>query len=141
MKKDETKIISHTNFVNSVVDELRFDIIDLIGEYLYKYNYGDLTEKDIEMIKRKLSVSAFPKKITDLIYKTTESIIINKLKTTNSLKSYSLRILDGITLKSEYVPAKQKINNLTGEKIYCDKKIKCKAQISRRFADKLNRIT
>lgn len=71
------------------------------------------------------------------IYNTLEEVIENLLSSANPKTDISIRLFEGITIDSTFVPEKTKINNLTGKVITSTSKIKPKANITRNYRDKL----
>jgi nucleoid DNA-binding protein len=71
------------------------------------------------------------------IYNALEKIIAKLLSSANSNTDVSIRLFEGISIDSTFVPEKTKINNLTGEIITSTSKIKPKANITRNYRDKL----
>lgn len=72
------------------------------------------------------------------IYEGLEHEIMNLLSGANENEDISLRLFEGITIDSEFLPQKQKLNNLTGETIVTQEKIKAKANITRYYCNKLS---
>ena len=71
------------------------------------------------------------------IYSALEENIAELLSSASSEVDVSIRLFEGITLDSTYVPEKVKLNNLTGETITAMSKIKPKANITRNYREKL----
>lgn len=71
------------------------------------------------------------------VYETLESEIATLLSSANSDTDISLRLFEGITIDSTFIPEKTKVNNLTGETITTTSKIKPKAHITRNYREKL----
>ena len=101
------------------------------------------------MTKRKLTKNTIIKTIADnehmsissvrSIYNKLEQIVVNALKSVNELDdSISIKLFEGITVDANYIPEKQKQNNLSGEIITVASHIKPKANITRSFCEKLN---
>lgn len=73
------------------------------------------------------------------IYNALEEDISRFLLLADEDTDVSLRLFEGITINSTFVPEKAKVNNLTGEEIIASSKIKPKANITRNYCEKLNR--
>jgi len=71
------------------------------------------------------------------IYNTLEKTITRLLSTANPNTDITIRLFEGITLDSEFVPEKTRVNNLTGKVITSTSKIKPKANITRSYREKL----
>ena len=78
-------------------------------------------------------------KSVEYIYNSLEDRIKLMLESANEDTNIEIHLFDGIRLESKFLPSKEKINNLTGEKQKVDKRIKAKASLSRRYIEKLNR--
>ena len=72
-----------------------------------------------------------------IVYNTLEETIANLLSSAKFDTDVSIRLFEGITLDSTYIPEKTKINNLTGKVITAASKIKPKANITRNYRNKL----
>lgn len=72
-----------------------------------------------------------------LVYNSLEDKIIELLASVDPNTDVSVRMFEGISLSSFYVPEKIKVNNLTGETILSKSKVKAKANITRNYCDKL----
>lgn len=73
-----------------------------------------------------------------ILYGYFEEYLINVLSSASEKESVSIKLFDGITIDSEYIPEKNKVNNLTGKEIMVPKHIKVKSNISRTFQSKIN---
>lgn len=71
------------------------------------------------------------------IYNALEEDIADILSSAELDTDISIRLFEGITINSTFVPEKNKVNNLTGEVITTKNKIKPKANITRYYCDKL----
>lgn len=71
------------------------------------------------------------------IYNSLEENVFNILSSANPNTDTSIRLFEGISIGSTFVPEKIKINNLTGETITASSKIKPKANITRSYCEKL----
>ena len=86
-------------------------------------NIADVCHKDINTIRG--------------IYNALEENIAKLLSSASSESDVSIRLFEGITLDSTFVPEKTKVNNLTGKVITATSKIKPKANITRSYCEKL----
>lgn len=89
----------------------------------------------IKMVARRARVR---KSLVRKIYEELEDEIMALLSDAKIDDDISLRLFEGITIDSEFLPAKEKLNNLTGETITTREKIKAKANITRYYCDKLS---
>lgn len=71
------------------------------------------------------------------IYNALEESLIDMLSTADKNTDVTVKLCEGISINSEYLPEKDKLNNLTGEKIKTKEKIKCKVNVTRSYCDKL----
>lgn len=91
-----------------------------------------------EMMIRKISNDCHrDSKMVRTIYNTLEESIFDILSSADDNKDTSIRLFEGITIGSTYIPEKTKVNNLTGETIIASSKIKPKANITRNYREKL----
>lgn len=72
-----------------------------------------------------------------VIYNTLEENIAKHLSSANSDTDVSVRLFEGITIDSMFIPEKTKVNNLTGKVITSTSKIKPKANITRSYCKKI----
>lgn len=89
----------------------------------------------IKLVARKARIR---RSLVKKIYVALEEEIMRLLADANDDNGVSLRLFEGISIDSEFLPEKEKLNNLTGEKIITHKKIKAKANITRYYCDKLS---
>ena len=75
--------------------------------------------------------------IVRTIYNTLEQTIVNLLSSADNNTDISLRLFEGVSINSSFVPEKTKVNNLTGDVITTTSKIKPKVNITRYYCDKL----
>lgn len=71
------------------------------------------------------------------IYNLLEQNVARLLSSANPDTDISIRLFEGITIDSTFVPEKTKVNNLTGKVITSTSKIKPKAKITRSYCEKL----
>ena len=76
-------------------------------------------------------------RIVRSIYNALEDNIFEILSSANLNTDISIRLFEGISIDSSFLPEKTKINNLTGETIIASSKIKPKANITRNYCEKL----
>ena len=72
------------------------------------------------------------------IYNTLEDVVVESLSTATPETNVSVKLFEGITLDSSFVPEKIKKNNLTGKNITVAEHIKVKANITRNYQEKIN---
>lgn len=78
------------------------------------------------------------KKTVREIYNAIEDLVFSTLSSANADNDVSVRLFEGVVLDGVYVPAHEKVNNLTGEMIITKEKISPKARITRSYCDKVN---
>lgn len=71
-------------------------------------------------------------------YQAVEKIVKDYIASTELDNPLSIRICEGINIDCDYIPPKQKKNNLTGELINVAGHIKPKFNITRSYIDSLN---
>lgn len=71
------------------------------------------------------------------IYNALEENVSKILSSASPEADVSIRLFEGITIDSTFVPEKTKVNNLTGKVIISKSKIKPRANITRNYRDKL----
>ena len=76
-------------------------------------------------------------KIVRSIYNQLEEDVFEILSSANLNTDVSIRLFEGISIDSSFLPEKTKISNLTGETIIASSKIKPKANITRNYCEKL----
>ena len=90
----------------------------------------------IKMVARSARIR---KSLVKRVYEELENEIVNLLSTATKDNDVSLRLFEGISIDGELLPAKEKVNNLTGQTIITLEKIKAKANITRYYCEKLLR--
>ena len=103
--------------------------------------------KTQEKVKNTYTKDMLIRKISDVcgrdlntirtIYNTLEDTVASLLSSAQPDTDVSIRLFEGITIDSTYVPEKTKVNNLTGKVITSASKIKPKANITRTYRNKL----
>lgn len=71
------------------------------------------------------------------VYNALENSLVECLSSASPETDVSVRLFEGITIDSTFLPEKLKTNNLTGEVITTTSKVKPKANITRYYCDKL----
>ena len=89
------------------------------------------------LIKNIAEESNRNKSIVRNIYDSIENKIAELLSSANSDTDISIRLFEGISIDSAYIPEKTIMNNLTGKVITASSKIKPKANITRYYCEKL----
>jgi hypothetical protein len=72
-------------------------------------------------------------------YYALEDDITKLLSSAASETDISIRLFEGITIDSAFIPEKTKINNLNGKLITTSSKVKAKANVTRCYCDKLTK--
>lgn len=89
----------------------------------------------IQMIARRVRIR---RSLVQKIYEGFEDEIRELLASANDDADVSLRLFEGISIDGHYLAPKDKVNNLTGEKIKTMEKIRAKAKITRHYNEKLS---
>lgn len=71
------------------------------------------------------------------VFSSLEDCVMNMLRKANKDNDISIRLFDGVFMEGHYTPPKQKTNNLTGKVIDVASRVKIRARISRKTAEKL----
>ena len=66
------------------------------------------------------------------IYNSLENKIRLMLANADEKTNVEIHLFDGIKIESKLLQSREKLNNLTGERLMLDKRIKAKASLSRR---------
>lgn len=74
-------------------------------------------------------------------YNTLENIIFENLSSVDKDRDVCIKLFEGISLDGKFVPEATKKNNLTGKVSLIPSKIKPKFNITRRYTEKLNKIS
>lgn len=90
-----------------------------------------------QMIKLIARSAKVRRSLVQKIYECFEDEIRTLLASADENNDVVLRLFEGISISSEFLPHKEKVNNLTGENITTLEKIRAKAKITRRYCDKL----
>ena len=103
--------------------------------------------KSQEKVKQTYTKNMLVKNISDMchkdmntvrtIYNALEENVATLLSSADAKTDVSIRLFEGITIDSTFIPEKVKVNNLTGKVITSASKIKPKANITRTYRDKL----
>lgn len=88
----------------------------------------------IKMIARSVRVR---QSLVKKVYEGLEDEIMRLLASANENEDVVLRLFEGISIDGEFLPHKEKVNNLTGKNITTLERIKAKAKITRNYCDKL----
>lgn len=88
----------------------------------------------IKMVARRIRIR---KSLVEDVFDGLEQEIAHLLASANEDSDISLRLFEGITIDSEFIPPKEKFNTLTGKTITTLAKIKAKANITRYYCEKL----
>lgn len=89
------------------------------------------------LIKRISQECRRDEKLVRLVIDTLEEDIFEILSSADKDKDVTIRLFEGISLESTYLPYRDLKNNLTGEEIVASEKVKAKANITRYYCDKL----
>ena len=92
-----------------------------------------------EVIKSLAEEFDMTMKSVSSIYNSLENKIRLMLANADEKTNVEIHLFDGIKIESKLLQSREKLNNLTGERLMLDKRIKAKASLSRRYIEKLNR--
>ena len=70
-------------------------------------------------------------------YNALEDSLAEVLSSADENTDVTIKLCEGFTIDSKFVPEKEKLNNLTGKLIKTKEKIKCKANVTRNYCEKL----
>lgn len=116
----------------SLVSTFRKD--DLMADYT-KNTKVYTKAQIIQLIAKRVRIR---RSLVQKIYEGFEDEIRELLASANDAADVSLRLFEGITIDGHYLVPKEKVNNLTGEKIKTMEKIRAKAKITRHYNEKLS---
>lgn len=92
-----------------------------------------------QIIKRVAKSVRIRSSLVKKIYDGIEDEIMELLASAKKDDGVVLRLFEGISVESEFLPHKDKVNNLTGEMITTSEKVRAKAHVTRNYCDKLTR--
>jgi nucleoid DNA-binding protein len=72
-------------------------------------------------------------------YNSLEDTIFDLLSSVNEKQNIYIKLFNGINLEGKYIPEKTKKNNLTGEVVLIESRIKPNVKITRRYCENLNK--
>lgn len=70
-------------------------------------------------------------------YNALEDSLLDILSMADKDKDITIKFCEGISFNSKFLSEKDKLNNLTGNVIKTKEKIKCKANVTRNYCDRL----
>lgn len=89
------------------------------------------------LVKKIVEESKKDVKTVRTVYNTLEGTIFEALSSADPDTDVSIKLFEGISLGSTFIPERTKVNNLTGETITASSKVKPKANITRNYCEKL----
>lgn len=101
-------------------------------------NKTKITYTKAEIIKRVAKSIKVRRSLVKKVYNGVEEEITKLLASANNNEDISLRLFDGLSIDSKFLPEKEKVNNLTGETITTLEKIRAKANITKHYCNKLS---
>jgi nucleoid DNA-binding protein len=131
-------VITKESLINIISDKCKEDYIST--EDLFKL-INEATDEDGIISKKRLmkSIKGYhTKSVVKDIYNLLENVIFNSLHSVSEKKDVCIRMFEGVSLDGIYVPEQTKKNNLTGEMVLVESKIKPKFNITRSYCEKLN---
>ena len=126
----------HT-YIKSYFKLIIFILIDTEAIIVSNKDNKKLTYTKDMLIKNIAEKCGEDNKTIRLFYNALEDNIADILSSAEPGTDMVIRLFEGITINTTYVPEKSKVNNLTGEPIIAKSKIKPKANITRYYCDKL----
>lgn len=90
-----------------------------------------------QMIKRVARAARVRTAVVERVFDGIEREVFDALSGADADSDVSIRLFEGITFDSTYLPEMTKVNNLTGRTITTVAKIKAKASITRHYCRKL----
>lgn len=90
-----------------------------------------------QIIKMAARSARIRKSVVEDVYNAIEEEIFKALSSADEKSDISIRLFEGITIDSQYIPEQTQLNNLTGRTITTLAKIKAKANITRHYCGKL----
>ena len=103
------------------------------------YTKEMLVKQVTKKYKKEISPSKLHMEEVRNVINLLEEEIFEILSTADENKDVSIRLFEGMTMDSTFVPGKTKVNNLTGKEIYVPGKIKPKVNITRYYTSSLNK--
>lgn len=76
---------------------------------------------------------------TKNLYNSLEDTVFDLLSSVNEKQNIYIKLFNGINLEGKYIPEKTKKNNLTGEVVLIESRIKPDVKITRRYCENLNK--
>lgn len=125
-------------------------IINLLTEksnerYINVSELDKLIERAIDdkgvLLKNKLFNSirlSYSKAVVKNIYNNLEDVLFESLTDANEEQDVLIKLFEGVSVQGNYTPETTTLNNLTGEEIEVDPKIKPKFVVTRNYREKLN---
>lgn len=89
------------------------------------------------LIKRISKECGYNTRMVKAFYNALEGDVVNLLSYANPDTDISIRLFEGITINSTFMPEKEKVNNLTGKPIITKSKVKAKANVTRSYCEKI----
>lgn len=77
------------------------------------------------------------KHVVKMVYDKLEELVSRRLSCASEDADVVIRLFEGITFSSTFVPEQVKVNNLTGSEITASSKIRPKANITRNYKEKI----
>lgn len=90
------------------------------------------------LIKKIAQQTGYSDDVVKKIYNTLDTVVFDALASATEEEDIKIKLFNGITMTSTFVPSKHQMNNLTGKMIQTACKIKPKVIISRDFKTRMN---
>lgn len=99
-----------------------------------------LTYTKADLIKSIARECGFHKEEVRMVYESLDNHIIEALSNANENTDVVVRLFDGVSINSTFVPEMERHNNLTGEDIVAMCKIRPKVKLTRNYREKITRL-
>lgn len=90
------------------------------------------------LIKRIVQQTGRSEDVVRQIYNTLDTVVFDTLASATEDEDVKIKLFNGITMTSSFMPSKHQINNLTGKMIQTACKIRPKVTISRDYRSRMN---
>lgn len=131
-------VITKENLINILLEKCKDDYVSMDDLFVLIDN---ATDEDGIIYKKRLIKSikdSHTKSVIKNVYNLLENIIFKHLSSVDKNKDVCIRLFEGVSLDGIYIPEQMRKNNLTGEMVRVESKIKPKFNITRSYCEKLN---
>lgn len=99
-----------------------------------------LTYTKANLIKSIAKECGFEQDEVRMVYESLDQHIVEALSKADEGTDVVVRLFDGVSMSSTFVPEMEKVNNLTGENIVSMCKIRPKVKLTRNYREKLTKL-